>query len=262
MAIPSPALGPAIGGVADRLQSIRGGEVGLTGLDALRRARFDVRMGLGRLPVLYRVVSAWSSLRSRDTRPLVTARTVLVIDGFPRSGNGFSNFALRHAAKQHGTHLPVIAHHLHNPGQVVAAARLGIPVLLLVRPPRATVLSVVSRWPHLRIRQVLRAYVGYYERVRSVASQAVVGTFDAVTTDFGAVTTAVNERFGISLPVFDHSPDNVRAVYNPDHAGRVARRREETERMAELDDPGIAGLLNRAEELYDWFVKAQSLSGS
>jgi hypothetical protein len=210
-------------------------------------------MRLGRLPVVYRAVAGWNWLRVRDDHALVRRTTRLVIDGFPSSGNSFSIAALRAAAGGRDQ-LPPIAHHLHCPGQVVAAAHRQIPILLIVRDPRASVVSVLSRWPHLQARDVLTAYLGYHDRVQPVAPSMVIATFPQVTGDFGAVTERLNRRFGTDLPVFDHSDTNARVVYNPDEAGRAARRAVADARRSEIEAPAMAGLLTEAEEMYARFA--------
>jgi hypothetical protein len=41
----------------------------------------------------------------------------------------------------------------------------------------------------------------------------VVGSFDQVTTDFGAVIRRINRRFGTSFVEFEHSAANVKKVF-------------------------------------------------
>ena len=62
----------------------------------------------------------------------VDRRTQIVIEGFPRSGNTFAVVAFQQAQRESVR----VAHHLHMPAQVIRAAHLGIPILLLVGSPR------------------------------------------------------------------------------------------------------------------------------
>jgi hypothetical protein len=224
--------------------------------DALRRARFDGRMTLARLPVVYRAVPAWNWLRVRDPHTLVTRRTAFVIDGFPSSGNSFSIAALRAAAADEGRTLPPVAHHLHCPGQVLDAARRGIPILLLVREPGAAVTSVISRWPHLGAAQTLRAYVGYHERLRRCLPAVEVATFGQLTSDVADVVTRVNARFGLALPSFDDAGAGASRVYDPDDPARAARRATAARRRAEVEASSLADLLDRANGLYTAYAAA------
>ena len=87
--------------------------------------------------------------------------TELVIDGFTRSASTFAVVAFQLAQPR-----PVrVGHHLHAPGQIIRAVRLGVPVLLTVRPPEDTVLSLVVREPYVTIPQGLHAYARFHERL-------------------------------------------------------------------------------------------------
>jgi hypothetical protein len=132
--------------------------------------------------------------------------TDIVIDGYPRSGNTFAVAAFDFA--QDGR--VRIAHHIHAPAHVIAGVRAGVPVLVLVREPEEAVLSYVIR-RHIPIRQALRGYRRFYRPLLRYRNAFVVGTFEQVTTDFGAVIRDVNRRFGTRFQEFEHTEDNVRA---------------------------------------------------
>jgi hypothetical protein len=138
----------------------------------------------------------------------VRSSTRLVIDGFPRAGNTFAVTAFRLSQREG---VPV-GHHTHMPAQILGAVRAGIPVLLVVREPEPTVLSLVVRLPYLSVGQALGSYWRFHEPLARVRDRIVVGTFEEVTTDFGAVVGRVNERFGTTFDVFEHTPENVREV--------------------------------------------------
>lgn len=228
---------------------------------ALRRARFDARMWLGRKPVGFHLISLWNWGRVREPQALVTRRTQLVIDGFPSSGNSFAIAALKAACAAEAVDLPRVAHHLHNPGQVRAAVRLGLPTLLLVRDPRATTVSALTRWPSLTAGQVLRNYLRYHERLRGCWGEVVVADFDAVTSDFGAVMRRVNDRFGSLFPEFQHTSDNASAVYDRDDTGRVERRKVAEERGDALRHPDLAAALEAAVSVHGELLALARASG-
>lgn len=219
-------------------------------MDALRRRKFDVRMRCGRTPALWHAVELvnWRTVRRPHVR--VTGETELVMDGFPSSGNSYSIAALRFACRAEGVPEPRVAHHLHNPGQILDGVRRRIPVLLLVREPGAAAASLVSRWPYLTIGQGLRTWTAFHERLLPAADAMVVADFAEVTGDFGAVTRRVNARFGTSFPVFEQTGENARAIYSPDEEGRRDRRERAAKAREELADPRHAAALERATMLY------------
>jgi hypothetical protein len=147
--------------------------------------------------------------RRRPRRAVLGADTELVIEGFPRTGNTFAVVAFQIAQAR-----PVpVAHHLHISGHVVAAAERGVPALVLIRPPEATVVSAMMWWPHVRARDALLAYAHFYERLLPLRDACVFAGFDEVTTDFGAVVERVNRRYGTDFAAFVHTERNVERCY-------------------------------------------------
>ena len=150
------------------------------------------------------------SARPRYRGLLVDDRTQLVIEGFPRSGNTFTVFAFRYAQQNDVR----IAHHLHAPAQMMRASRLGIPALLLLREPRDAVISLMLRDPRFSAERSLRYYVTFYETVADYRDDFVVGSFEKVTSDYGAVIRRINARFGTEFSPFDHTEHNVGRVFD------------------------------------------------
>jgi len=130
--------------------------------------------------------------------------TQLVIDGYPRSANQFAIAALRHAEARDVR----IANRTHAPGHVIAAAKAGLPVLVLIRAPEEAVLGWVLYKGNISVAQALRAYVRFYRPLLLHLGRFVVADFAEVTTDFGAVTRRINERFGTRFAEFDHTKEN------------------------------------------------------
>ena len=135
--------------------------------------------------------------------------TDLVIEGYPRSANNFALAAFQLAQAEPAR----IAHHTHAPATVVTAARWGVPVLLLVRAPEDAVLEFVIRRPALSLAHALRGYIRFYEPLLGYRDRIVVGSFDDVTTDLGAVIRRLNHRFGTEFLEFAHTPENVLACF-------------------------------------------------
>jgi hypothetical protein len=220
----------------------------------LLRWRFSARMVAARTPVLYHLVVLNNWLRVRQPHVLVNRDTDLVMDGFPSSANSFGIAALRAAAADSGASMPSIAHHMHCPRQTMLALRRRIPVLLLIRPPRACVPSAITRWPALTPAITLRAYIRYYEALLPYASRCVVGTFDLVTNHFDLLLAEVTARSGLELPPYDPGAPYAAAVYDPEAEGRAERRERVAPIRAELDSPALASDLARAEALYERYA--------
>lgn len=179
----------------------------------LARGRYGFRVRIAHLPAIYLPMAARKRRMvgldgDRDAATPVVMATQLVMEAFPRSGNTFAYAALRSVEPK-----LEIAHHLHAPAQLIAAARMGKPALVIVRQPRDAVLSFLLRHPELGTRQALDAWIAFHEKLRPWEDSLVVATFDQVTSDFGRVIARVNGRFGTSLAVFEHTPGNVAACF-------------------------------------------------
>jgi hypothetical protein len=143
----------------------------------------------------------------------------------------------------------------------------------LIRAPRDAVLSYVIRRPHLTVTDALIEYADFYRTAWKARDAFVVGLFDVVTEDFGAVIDEVNARFGTSFRRYDATPEAAQEAIelveemNREESGGVvvesqvgrpseerARQRRELESL--LDDPRLAGHMSAAEE---WFARYQEL---
>jgi hypothetical protein len=164
------------------------------------RARREARTILGRWP--------WAARRFR-TGEFPTGATEICIEGFLRSGNTFAVIAFQRAQPR----VVSIAHHVHAAGAVIAAARMGTPTLVLIRPPEESVLSYVIRWPSLTIGQALRGYRRFYGPLVAYRERFVVGRFEEVTSDLGAVVRRVNDRFATDFVPYEPTRENERAVH-------------------------------------------------
>jgi hypothetical protein len=229
----------------------------------LRQARFEIVSVLGKFP---RLIPVMAPYRRAET---VEADTRFVIEGFPRSGNTFATAAFEVATKPRK---PKLGHHVHSPAHVLAAIRLGVPVLVVVRPPNDAVLSFVIQQPHISITQALRAYVRFHRTLLPHLDRFVVATFDQVTGDFGEVLDRVRDRFGTPWE-FEHTEENAREairLIEEENRRRWAGRRldakgafpsESRARLkarlaARYEDERHRRLSERAEALYSRFAAA------
>ena len=182
--------------------------------DALKER---ARVYIGRRPRLFFGVYG-ARRRYRDV--LVDRSTDLVVEGFPRSGNTFAVFAFREAQGREVR----VAHHMHAPAQIMRAASLGIPALVLLRDPVDAALSLMLRDPRYSAEGALRYYVSFYEAVAGYRDHFVLGTFEEVTQDYGPVIERLNRRFGTDFGVFGHSQRNVERVFSSIEESHRARR--------------------------------------
>jgi hypothetical protein len=137
---------------------------------------------------------------------VIGPETELVIDGYTRSATTFAVYAFQLVQER-----PVrMAHHLHAPAQLIAAAKMGVPALALIRDPEGAILSQVIREPDVTVRGALVAYARFYSCLLPYRSNLVTGEFEEVTNDFGSVVRRINDRFGISFAEFEHTEANVR----------------------------------------------------
>lgn len=138
---------------------------------------------------------------------VVSPETELVIDGYTRCATTFAVFAFQLAQER-----PVrVAHHLHAPAQLIEAAKMGIPVLALIREPREAILSQLVREPGVSLEGALVAYARFYTSLMPYRSRMVAGEFDEVTQSFGSVVRKLNNRFGTSFTEFESNEANLRA---------------------------------------------------
>jgi hypothetical protein len=173
----------------------------------VRRVRHRLRAHVSEHPVLYLPFA-----RHKYPGPspeVISSQTRLVIDGYTRSATTFAVYAFQLAQDT-----PVrLAHHLHAPAQLIAAARSGIPALVLIREPQGAVLSQVIREPGVTLPGALISYRRFYTSLIPYLDSFVIGEFEQVTHDFGAVTRRLNQRFGTSFAEFVHTEASKRECF-------------------------------------------------
>jgi hypothetical protein len=205
--------------------------------------------------------------RPDKRRTLAVPRTSIVIEGFPRSGNTFSvaAFMVANGPDHH------IGRHLHGAPHVLRAARMELPTVVLIREPRSAVLSYLIRRDTLFADDALLEYLDFYRTALRARGAFVVGLFDQVVSDFGAITDQVNTRFGTSFARYEPTPENREAAFAlveemnrlecrgevlETHVGRPSaeRAQRKLELQTSLDKPRTIALLAEAEECYQQYV--------
>lgn len=228
---------------------------------SLRQLSYTTRAIVSVYPRLY-LPLARRRYRNESENRIVGSGTELVIDGFQRSGNTFSVVAFETSQDR-----PVrTAHHLHAAAQIVAAARLQVPTLVLIREPADSVLSHMIREPGISAHMALSNWVRFYENVLPFRDRVVIGDFPDVIGDFGSVIRRVNARFGTTFTAFEHTQENVARCFelietrNREQYGALAetrvprpsaeRDRIKAERMDEYQASHLAPLRARSSEIY------------
>lgn len=126
---------------------------------------------------------------------LVNSDSDIVIEGFPRSANSFSVFALKYT---HSNDLK-IAHHTHVPAQVIKGVSLRIPILILIRHPRDAIASLVLRDPNISISQAINSYVHFYQAIYNYKESFIVANFEEIINNYSSVITRINNKFKTNL---------------------------------------------------------------
>lgn len=198
---------------------------------------------------------------SRTQKLLIDAQTDIVIEGFPRSANTFSVVAFTMS----GNKAVNIAHHLHVEAQIIEGVRRRLPVMVLIREPKAAVRSLKLIYPNIDENDSIRDWFLFYSRLLPCRDAVTVARFSDVTHDFGQVVADFNLKFGTSFAVFEHSQENVDAVYReidrinqvtPGGSDVYVARPSEHKRKAQ-DQAGFhfnPALVEKAERLYEEFT--------
>jgi hypothetical protein len=237
----------------------------------LDRLRHHARRPLARTPYLW---DASMYVRAGKRATLARKDTAIVIDGFLRSGNTFSvaAFAISNGRDLH------IGRHLHGAPHLLRAARLGLPAFALIREPADAVSSYLVRRPTLRPADAVLEYLDFYRTAWRARDGFVVGLFDQVVSDFGAVITEVNHRFGTSFVPYEATEANRAAAFAlveemnrlecrgevvETHVGRPSAERDEhkLEIRAQMRQPRTLELLRRADDLYRRYAALAPASG-
>ena len=105
-------------------------------LGVTRNFAYRARYLVNAYPAIYMPIAR---LRHRGSAEYCVSRdTEIVIEGFGRAGNTFAWLAFASAQQR-----PVrVAHHTHAAAQVIAAVRLNIPALVVVRSPADAALRI------------------------------------------------------------------------------------------------------------------------
>jgi hypothetical protein len=174
-----------------------------------RRVPADTRALIHWTIVNRRVVSeVVASLNPTLRSSRITTGTQLVIDGFPRSGSTYARHAFLHG---NGPGVPISSHR-QSARSIENAMRRGIPVIVLLRPPRAAIASFLHDEPGLQLDWAIDTNRSFHHAILPICHSILVASFDEVTHDFGQVIRRCNERYGTDFVPYEATPDAEAAV--------------------------------------------------
>jgi hypothetical protein len=221
------------------------------------RLRYRLRYRLNSYQPYLRLIE-WKH-RHRDDR-FIRPDTELVIEGFGRSASSYAVTRLELAQPR-----PVkSAHHTHAGAQVVKAARLGLPTLVIVKRPDEVALSHMVRHPGLPAATVLRSWLRFHTAVAGVRDRVLVISVDELNGDYENAVRRLNARFGTAFVPPPQTPEFDAAVKEEMwkrhqragrpflHFGSPTKERQDAKRALwhRLEDPAVAGIRAQAAALY------------
>ena len=230
-------------------------------IDSLRKLSFSYRSFVGKEPslwLLYQPYVLWGQIKRAAagdnlSEGILLSSTELVIDGFQGSANSFATAAFEFSQTK-----PVkLMHHRHVPVLIIKAIENNVPVLLTIREPRSTALSVTSRWSHLSITQVLQSYIGFYSKLESYSDNYVISTFEQTTKSLDLVVKAINEKYHTNFDLVDVSLANIECRKKVSDSSEEAAKRKllKRKKSEEFNLEQNIRLLEKANKIYESYEK-------
>lgn len=128
-----------------------------------------------RLILLFRLY-AW--LRNRNIS-VTSKKSKIVIDGFPRSGNTFL-----YALFVDVFRISPVAHHIHSESQINLGVKLKKPIIIFVRNPLDSVISLVIRNQSVPLKVGLEDYLRFHKNllrhINNEACEMYIWNFDDI----------------------------------------------------------------------------------
>lgn len=165
-------------------------------------------------------------MRMADT--VVEPSSDLLIEGFPRSGNTWTEALIREA----GHDALTLAHHAHAAAHVMLARQIGVPSMILFRDPDDAVVSLLALYENqLDARGAFLEYIRFYEAVWPLRGPHVrFYNFTDVTAQSTATVGDLATAFELNLKAdgLDKEDAKARVFKRMDEkALRLKRRRTE-----------------------------------
>lgn len=212
-------------------------------------------------PALYMCLLRLKNRGRTFEKVMLSEATELVVEGFPRCANSFAAQSIRLLSRVHGRELR-FATHAHSPAHVIAGLRLNKPALVVIREPKAAIVSLqaLSLQSGARVEgtnNLLKRYIHFYEMLMPYRSQLVISRFERTTSDYPSVIRELNERFDLGLPQVE-SQAELEALVVPASKEHLSpsegRNRVKEKFQAAFDEHANRQLIARAMQAYRNFV--------
>jgi len=167
---------------------------------------YRARYFINGYPLLYMPLVRYQHRYAVDR--VVTPDTDLVIEAFGRTGTTFANFAFLAAQ----TRRVRTVHHTHAAAQVIAAVKMGIPTLVIVRRPLEVALSHMVRH-QISAAAALAAWIHFHERILPYRDGMVLCSFEQMTSNFTPVIEQINEKYDAGFGVWQHTKENEAEIF-------------------------------------------------
>jgi hypothetical protein len=148
-------------------------------------------------------------LSSHNRKLMVTHKTRITIEGYPRSANTYAVYAFKHVNELQWDEL---GHHLHVQAQILRSIKYKIPVILLIRHPLEAVRSLVVRHDFIPVNEALEDYTRFYNDLYPFREEFVVADFEEVIEHFGEIIQQLNKRYSSNFNLFPDQDEQAKAA--------------------------------------------------
>jgi hypothetical protein len=154
-----------------------------------------------RHPSLYFTLCGWKpSVRRLRGRP----DSQLILEGYPRSANTSSMYALYYAQGSDFT----VGHHLHVPAHIKYAVQHKLPCLVIMREPLDCVASLLLMRGGGDSRVLLLDYIDFAAAAIDACKHIIIVSFkDVISQGMGFAIQRLNQRFGTDFKEPDGSEE-------------------------------------------------------
>ena len=172
----------------------------------LRNRRFRLRQFTARYPWMF---FSLYQLSPHNRKLMVTHKTRITIEGYPRSANTYAVYAFKHVNELEWNE---VGHHLHVQAQIMRSIKYKIPVILLIRHPLDAVRSLVVRHDFIPVNEALEDYIRFYKDLYHLREGFVVANFDDVIEHFGEIIQQVNNCFCNNFNLFPDQDEEAKVA--------------------------------------------------
>lgn len=205
----------------------------------------------------------------RDRKKLPHPNYEVLIEGFPRSGNTYTEMMFRLTQGERFE----LCHHTHHPVTVIEAVRTHRKTILVLRNPDDAVLSWCISWGGAdlaSIANIFDIYINYHQALLPAVSGMAVFEFKELTTNFRGLLQQLSDFWQCPLQVdFDEKAMSERAfqmideriVSEDGQLTEIRVNRPSAERaiarpqmMQLIASPELARLRQQAQQVYQQVI--------